>query len=450
MNDKIVAKTAPGPTGLALIKALVAFRRDAVEMFAGTTAAYGPVLQIKFGPYHLHQIVHPDHIHQVLYSKKYEVSVAFDPSQLIVGQGLSTNTSDTWLRQRRMIHPSFHHRHIAVFADTIVREAALTIEKWSQPARQGTILNVSHELLPLNLRILGQILFSADFSDQNRPLLQSLRTAREYIERSLRSLMPIPQNWPTPGNRRFLRDVQTIDAYTYGLITERHQNSADKIDLLSMLMSAEDRTTGEKMSDKQLHDELMTILFAAREDPENALSWTLYHLARHPHVAQKLRAELQQVLAGRPPVFEDLLNLPYLEMVVQESMRIYPPTWSLLRDVLEDDEIDGYCIPKGSMVLINIYQAHRVVEFWPEPEKFDPQRFHPEEVKDRPRHAYLPFGLGPRQCIGRDLAMMTIRLILAMIVQNYDFTLAPGYELRTDAQLSLGPRGGVSMILKEV
>lgn len=430
------------------MKALVGFKRDPVQMFSEATKNYGPVVQIKVGPYHLHQIIQPDHIYQVLHSSKYEVSEAFGPSQVIVGEGLSTNRGDPWLRQRRMVQPAFHHRQIAAFADTIVSQAATTIDSWRERARTGEAFNASAELLPLNLRILGQLLFSADFSDQQTPLLQSLKTARHYIERSMRSLIPIPQNWPTPGNRRFFHDVTIINDFTYDLITKRRQETAEKNDLLSLLLMARDRTTGEGMTDKQLHDELMTILFAAREDPENALSWTLYLLTQHPQIAQQLHQELKQTLAGRQPTIEDLQNLPYLEMVVQESLRLYPPTWSLLRDVLEPDEIDGYHIPAGSMVLMNIYEAHRLPEFWPDPERFNPERFNPEEIKKRPRHAYLPFGFGPRQCIGRDLALMTIRLVLALIIQNYHVSLAPGYQIQLDAQLSLGPRNGVDIILE--
>jgi cytochrome P450 len=347
-----------------------------------------------------------------------------------------------------MMQPAFHHRQIAGFADTIVREAAVTVESWRDHARQGTILNVSDELLPLNLRILGQILLSADFSDQQSPLLQSLKAARQYIERSMRRLIPIPQSWPTPGNRRFFHDTAVINDFTYQLIAERRQTTAEENDLLTMLMAARDRTTGQGMSDKELHDELMTILFAAREDPENALSWTLYLLAQHPHVAQHLHNELKETLNGRPPTFEDLPELSYLDRVVQESLRLYPPTWSLLRDVQEADEIDGYEIPGGSMILLNIYEAHRLVEFWPDPERFDPDRFLPELVQKRPRHAYLPFGFGPRQCIGRDLALMIIRLILALIVQNFNISLAPGYKMERDAQLTLGPRNGVLVQLE--
>jgi cytochrome P450 len=377
------------------------------------------------------------------------MSGLFDPSQPVIGQGLSTNRGESWLRQRRMVQPAFHHRQVAAFTGEMAQKTAALLESWRGRARGNQIINVTDDLLALNHRILLQLLFDVKDDREAATILAALAVTRDDMARRLRAIISMPRSLPTPANRRFQQAVATLDAFTYGLLARRRQESEATDDVLGMLLSARDRESGAGMSDKQLHDELMTLFFAAYEDPANALSWLFYLLAHNPAVEQKLRQEIAGGLDGRTPTYQDIEGLSYTKMVVDEGLRLYPPTWSMLRDVTEEDELGGYLIPKGSMVLLNAYLTHRLPAFWPQPEQFDPERFRPDQTGRRPRYAYYPFGGGPRQCIGNGLALMQIRLILVMIVQHFCFQLAPGYRLKMDALSSLRPGGGVLLNLQE-
>lgn len=417
-------------------------------MFAGAAGRYGPLFRLKVGPYELVQVIEPEHVHQVLHSHRYEMSSQFDPSQPVVGQGLATNKGESWLRQRRMIQPAFHHRQIAGFTEGMAKQTMALVEKWREAAGRREVVNVTADLLTLNHRILLKLLFDLDSSPEAAAVLNALSLTRADMAGRLRSLVAMPRSLPTPANRRFRAAADMLDHFTYGLIGRRRQDGTAQPDVLGMLLLARDRESGEGMNDKQLHDELMTLFFAAYEDPANALSWILYLLTQNPAVEQRVRQEISRELADRLPTYQDIERLAYTRMVVEEGLRLYPPTWSLLRDVVEDDEIGGYAIPKGSLVLLNVYLTHRLPAYWPEPEQFDPERFRPERANGRPRYAYYPFGGGGRQCIGNNLALMEIQLVLVMLMQHFCLKLAPGYRLKVDVLSSLRPGQGVLMSLE--
>lgn len=438
----------PGPHGLAVLTYLRHFYRQPLTMFTEAADHYGPLFRLKVGPYELIQVIEPEHVHHVLHSPRYEMSGVFDPSQPVVGQGLSTNRGESWLHQRRMVQPAFHLRQVAAFSGEMAGQTAALLARWRERARANDVVNVTDGLLALNHRILLQLLFDVEDDQEAAAILTALAIARDDMARRLRAVISLPRSLPTPANRRFRQAVETLDSFTYGLLARRRQEAA-RDDVLGMLLSARDRESGQGMSDRQLHDELMTLFFAAYEDPANALSWLLYLLAQNPAVEQKLRQEIDGSLDGRVPTYQEIEGLTYTKMVVDEGLRLYPPTWSMLRDVVEEDELGSYRIPKGSMVLLNAYLSHRLPVYWPQPERFDPERFRPERSNGRPRYAYYPFGGGPRQCIGNGLALTQIRLVLVMVLQQFCLRLAPGYRLEVDALSSLRPGGGVQMILQE-
>ncbi len=258
----------------------------------------------------------------------------------------------------------------------------------------------------------------------------------------------MPPLWiPTPRNLAFKRARAELDRVVYDIIASRRRRHAPKGDLLDMLLAAREQGSGEGMTDRQLRDEVMTLLLAGHETTATTLTWTWYLLSKHPGAARKLRAELDVVLGGRLPGVGDLPALEYTQRVVRESMRLYPPVWVISRTAIEEDEIGGYTIPAGSILLLSQYAMHRHPDFWENPEGFDPDRFSPERSEGRHRYAYFPFGGGPRLCIGANLAMLETELILAILAQRYRLELLPGHPVEPEPLITLRPRYGMKMML---
>jgi cytochrome P450 len=380
-------------------------------------------------------------------NRNYRMSGSFDQTRPVVGHGLSTNEGESWLLHRRMMTPLFGRGQVAVFAPMIADATTRMLSGWRSFADAGKPLLLYPELLALNHHILGKLLFNIDVSGADAPVLDALRYARAYTNRRINALVTVPTHWPTPRNRQFWGAVKLLDDFSYGLIGKSRSAKGDAPDLLSLLVGVLDEDTGATLTDTEIHDELMTLFFAAYEDPANALSWTLALLTHHPDAMAKLRAEVDSVLAGNVPTYADLANLPYTGAVIDETLRLYPPTWSLLRDVIDDDVIGGFEVTKDSSVLINIYLTHRLPEFGQQPDAFMPERFLPEQLASRPRYAFLPFGGGPRQCIAAALATMQMKLILVMLIQHFRFEWASAYPLKPDASHSLRPPRDIAVRL---
>jgi cytochrome P450 len=449
MIDAPHPKTPIGPRGLDLLKMLAGYYRNPLDALANVTAQYGEVVLFKVGSYTLYQITQPDHIKHVLQdnNRNYHMAGAFDQTRPVVGRGLSTNEGESWLLHRRLMQPLFGRGQVAVFAPMIAQATSAMLERWRAVAETWRPLSLYPELLALNHHILGKMLFNVDVTGADRRVLAALSFVREYTNRRINALVTVPTHWPTPYNRRFWKSVALLDEFAYGLIRDARAGNRNSDDMLAMMLNIRDEKTGAGLDDEELHDELMTLFFAAYEDLANALCWALSLLTHHPEVEGHLRAEIQSVLNGRPPAYEDLSALVYTGAVVDETLRLYPPTWSILRDVVGDDVVGDYAVKSGSSVLVNIYLAHRLPEFWDEPHTFDPDRFLPQNSIGRPRYAYLPFGGGPRQCIGAALAVVQLKLVLAMLIQTYQYEWASAYPLRPDATHSLRPPRDVAVYL---
>jgi cytochrome P450 len=264
-----------------------------------------------------------------------------------------------------------------------------------------------------------------------------------YVDRYAETMFRVPLGLPTPANLRFRRARAAVDGLVQRIVDARRRDGTRSDDLLSMLLDARDAETGEGMSDRQLRDEIMTLVLAGHETTAVALSWTFDLLSRHPAVARRLYAEVDDVLAGRAPAVEDLPNLTYTTWVILESMRLYPPVWEFDRQAVADDVIDGYPVPAGSMVGVCPFALHRDPRHWVNPEGFEPERFAPERVASRSKYVYLPFGAGPRLCIGNAFAMMEMQLVIAMVAQRFRLDLVPGHPTECDPVVTLRPRGGV-------
>jgi cytochrome P450 len=408
---------------------------------------YGDVVYLRLGGDHLYMLHHPDHIHQVLV----EQAGKFHKSRLykqilarFLGNGLLVSDGEFWRRQRRLAQPAFHAKRIETYARCMVDFTTQMLESW----REGETRDMAQDMMRLTLRVVAKTLFDADLSSDAASIGRALTALQETTDRRFSEILPLPDWLPTPDHLKERRANATLEAIITRIIDKRRASGEDKGDLLSMLLLAED-DDGERMTDQQLRDETMTLILAGHETTANTLAWTWYLLAQHPEVEAKLHAELDGALAGRAAARDDLMLLPYTEMVVKEAMRLYPPVWSFTREAVEDVEIGGYVIPKGSIVVVTPYIVQRDARWFPDPERFDPERFDPENEKRLPKYAYFPFGGGPRICIGNTFAMMEARLILATIAQRYRLSLVSQSPVTPEPLITLRPRGGLPMKLRQ-
>ena len=442
----------PGPRTLSPLGEGIALLRDPIGLTLEMWHRYGDVVRFRtpFGPTHL--LLHPDHVKQVLqekpriYTKKLPNRQSIQP---LFGDALPfANDGTTWRRQRRLMQPSFQHQRLAGFGQLMTEATVAMLERWQESMAGDAPLDISLEMIRLALRIVGQALFSLDLSNDAATVGHAFAKVAPLIAKY--PLRPFPPLWvPTPSNRRLVTGLNTLNTIVYNLINERRKQMVDMDapDLLGMLLSARDEETGLGMSDQQVRDEVIALLFGGHETTAMTLTWTWYLLSQYPEVERRLHAELDTVLAGQRPSLEHLEALPYTRMVIQEVMRLYPPIFGVTRFALSSDEIGGYALPANSIVTLIPYCTHRHPAFWEDPETFDPERFTPERSAGRPRLAYFPFGGGPRQCIGNHFAMMEAQLALATIAQRYSLRLVPGHQVEIKLLLTIQPRYGLPMTL---
>ncbi len=446
-------RIAPGPNTRGVVGDLPAFRRDPLAFFTRGMRVYGDIVRFRAGPRIIHLVTHPDHVQWVLQqnNKNYRKGWSFRKAKSFIGEGLLTSEGEFWLRQRRLAQPAFHRQRIAEFATLMTDTIARMLEDWDERCRLGRPVNVADEMMKLTLTIVAKALFGADVSTDAPAVSHALTVALEHTNQRINSIVDVPLRVPTPANRRFLKALDTLDSIVYRVIEERRRTETGETgDLLSMLLHAVDEETGATMDDRQLRDEVMTILLAGHETTASSLAWTYYYLSKYPDIDLKLHEEVRQVIGDRTPTADDYPNLRYTGMVFSETLRITPPIWGTSRDALGDDEIGGYHIPKGSELAVIPYVTHRHPAFWHNPEAYIPERFTPEQVTKRPRYAYIPFGGGPRICIGNNFALLEAHLTLAMVAQKFHLQLAPGYQVHYDATATLRPKPGVLMTLHKV
>lgn len=431
---------------LRTLDSLRDFQRSPLHFLSNLTTQYGNMVQIRIFFWPAFIINHPDYVKRVLqenyknYNKDVPIFNLFRP---ILGNGLvTTYGGESWLQQRRLMQPAFHKQRIADIGNVIAASTTTMLEHWDTFAAQQQPFDVAEEMMHLTLRIVGTTLFTSDISDRVKAFEQAFLHVNAFLLEYFNRPFP-PLRVPTPRNRRFWAALHTLDALVYDIIHQRRQSKEDYGDLLSLLMHAKDEDTGHTMSDRQLRDEIMTLLIAGHETAANALAWCWYLLAQNEEAEQHLHAELDRVLAGRPPTVDDLPRLPYTRMVFEEAMRLYPPVWVIMRKALHDDEIGGYRIPAKTYVLWSTYAIHRHPDFWERPDRFEPERFSPEASALRPRHAYIPFSHGPRLCIGNTFAMTEAQLIIATIAQRYRLVLAPQHAVEPQPLMTLRPKNGV-------
>jgi cytochrome P450 len=439
---------------MALWHSLRQMRRSALTEYERLRGQFGDVVRLPILPHPVYLVSHPDAVQYVLHdnARNYRKGLLFKPIAALQGQGLLTSEGELWARQRRLVQPAFHRRQLATFAEVMVDEARAVVQEWRQPMQTGTPVNVAERMNRLTFNVVGRVLLGADpgalatYSGTLRaialPLLQ-------FINARATRLWAPPLWVPTPRNRRFRRAVAVYDALVQQIIAARRQarqHTEEQVtDVLALLLAACDDTSGAGMSERQLRDEVITFIGAGAETSAHALSWTWYLLAHHPEVTHRMHTELDTVLSGRTPTQQDLLHLPYSRMVLAEALRLYPPSVVLPRQANAPDEISGYAIPQDAVVVISQYVTHRHPEFWSAPEQFQPERFTPEQEIHRHRCAYIPFGAGPRRCIGESFALLEMHLVLATIAQAYTLQVMPEHPVIPEVAVTLRPRDGLWM-----
>jgi cytochrome P450 len=407
---------------------------------------YGDIAHYHVGPLHVYQLTHPDLARQVLveqpekFHKARLIKRAFRP---FAGEGLLTSDGALWRQQRKLMQPAFHHGQLATYGAVMVAHALQMVDAFED----GQVLEITEEMAKLTLGIVVKCLFGADFVREAPKVSRLMIAVLDATNRRVNSPLRIPSWVPTRRNRREKAAVATFDGMLHALIAARRAAGHKPDDLLSVLLAAVDEDSGTGMSDRQLRDEMMTLFLAGHETTAAALTWTWFLLSQHPEVESRLLGELHQVLGGRAPTAADLPNLPYTEMVVREALRLYPPAAGVAREPIEDVRIGGYDVPKGSLISINIYALHRDRRFFDDPERFVPERFGDGWEQRIPRFAYLPFGGGPRVCIGNGFAMMEARLILATVAQRWRLLLEPHQQVLPIQLVTVRPKNGVRMRL---
>ncbi|MEE2779649.1 MAG: cytochrome P450 [Myxococcota bacterium] len=448
MND---GQRPPGPKGGRFLGSLPAFRNDPLGFFMESTSTWGDVVHLKLGSKDTVLIRHPDDVRRVLqrnhknYSKR---TRGVKKLQRMLGRGLLTTDGDEWLRQRRISQPAFHRKRIQHFADVMVRDSLDLADTW-EGRTDDEVVDIAEEMMLLTLKIASQTLFSTNVQEQADALSESMTFCMKTFNRSFSRAIDLPQWVPSPENLGMRRHRGRIDRIVRELITERRSGEGEHGDLLAMLIEARDEETGEALTEENLVDGVLTMLIAGHETTANALAWTWQLLGDNPEAEAKVRAEVDEVLEGRLATLEDLPRLTYTTMVIHEALRLRPPGWFFGRTAEADDELGGFPIPAGWLVIMSPYATHRHPEFWPEPERFLPERHSPEATEARRPFAYFPFSGGPRNCIGSNFAMMEMQLVVATLIQRVQLEPAWTGPIGEEPLVTLRPEGGVPMRIRK-
>ncbi|MEE2788036.1 MAG: cytochrome P450 [Myxococcota bacterium] len=405
--------------------------------------------RLRVGVQSMFLLYHPEHIRTVLMDDQrrfVKTTRGYEKLRILLGNGLVTSEGDFWLRQRRIAQPAFRKKCIDGFARTMQTAADDLCERWRSAASARRPIDMVEAMNLVTLRIAGETLMSVDMTNEGRIVGDAMALVMERFNHIVAKPIPWPEYWPTVQNYRLWRAIFALRDITDGIIHTRRKSGAEVADLLGMFMSATDPETGESMNDRQLRDEVLTMLLAGHETTANALVWALYLISRHPEVAHRLHQELDEVLGQDTLSLRHLRQLTYLRQVIKETLRLYPPVWIVGRQAVCRTEIGGYDIPKGSYLMMSPYAMHRHPRYWENPEAFDPNRF-ASDAEEPDRFVYFPFIRGRRQCIGDRFAEMELTILLANLCRRFRFTLLPGQDIQLDPSVTLRPDRPVSMTL---
>jgi cytochrome P450 len=433
----------PGPTARQFLRMAIMPFSTPISRFTQIQKRYGNTFSFHLRGRHFAMFIGADANQYILgsHAAKFAQGAGFRLGELL-GNGLLTSEGAFHDRQRRLVMPAFHRGRIEAYQAMMVADTLRLIDPW----RAGQTLDFSAAMHDLTLTIAGRTLFSVDLLNDARDLGQAITDSINSLR--VRPLSPrnIRKNIPGLPYHRALKSGAYLDALVYRLIAERRRAGTDTGDVLSMLLAARDED-GTAMDDRQLRDEVMTLLSAGHETTANALGWTFMLLSQHPAVRTRLCDEIAAVLGDRPPTPADLARLPYLECVIEESLRLYPPAWAGIRVAREEFELRGYHFPAGTAIGFTQYFTHRMSEYYADPERFLPERFDPDHGEAHPPYSYIPFGMGPRSCIGSGFALMELKTLIPVILQRVHPDLVPGQHITLEPVVTLRPRKGIRMRL---
>jgi cytochrome P450 len=436
----------PGPSGLPVLGNTRRLAGDRLGLMTEVAREYGDVARIDFvGDRALYGLFHPDHIEHVLVRNngQYIKGDFFQDRLGLLGTGLLNAEGEQWRRQRHQVEPAFHPERITEYGETMVGYTERRVGDWETPG----VRDVHGEMMALTLEIVADALFAVDIRESGSAIADALETVMAQFRRKTARPVDIPDWVPTAGNREYRAARETLQDIVEDIVAESRATE-DGGDVVSMLLQAEDED-GNRMDDETIRDEVLTLLLAGHETTAQSLTFTLYLLATHPEVERRVLAELDAELGGQAPTVMDLPSLPYLERVVRESMRLYPPVPSIVRQPTSDDRIDGYRIPEGATVLLSQWVVHRDPRFYDNPLAFDPGRWERRDRSERHGFSYFPFGGGPRRCIGDRFALMEARLVLARLLQAFSFETVPETDLSLSPAITLRPEDGLSLRVRE-
>lgn len=435
----------PGPSGRFLAGNALELSRDWMGYLVKCAREYGDIVFFRFFGVSICLLVHPDFIEYVLATNpsNFEKSRDYRVLVYVMGEGLLTAEGEAWRRQRKLVQPAFHHGNIEEYGKVMVDCAVRMLDGWEDNALRDVHQDMTH----LTLEIVTRALFGATILERAGDVARGLQSMMEEFTWHASISFITPEWLPLPVRRRLRRGIRQLDDVFYSIIRERRANPADADDLLGALLKLR-HADGRPMSDRELRDEMMTLLLAGHETTAVSLSWTWYLLALNKPTEAKLLGELKDVLGDRDATAADIPRLRYTESVIKESMRLYPPAWGIGRRALSAFEVGGYRLPAGTNIFLMQWITHRDGRFFPDPERFKPERWESDSARDDnlSRFAYFPFGGGPRKCIGASFAMMEAVLLLATVARRFHFELAPDVRVEILPSLTLRPRFGIKML----
>lgn len=437
----------PGPKGNFLLGNLIEFAKDPLSFMTRCAREYGEIIPLHLGKRKAILLTKPEYIQQILKDRAtFSKPMALKSMHALLGQGLLTSEGETWFRQRRLAQPVFHQKRISGYGEVMVQYTQKMLADW----QDGETRDIQAEMMRLTFNIIMKTLFNSDASEeQAHDVAQAMKVASEWMIIQRKSIIPFPEQFPTPSNIRYRNAIKKLDNYIYRIINERRSSGEDPGDLLSMMMEARDEDDGTQMTDKQLRDEIATLIFAGHETSANSLAWTWMLLSQYPETQTKLQQEVKQVLGDRPPVLGDIPALRYTSMVIKEAMRLYPVVWTIFAETSRECKIDNYQLPSDCTVISSQWVMHRLECYFEDAESFKPERWAGDFEKKLPQGVYVPFGGGPRTCIGKNFALMESVLLLATIAQKFEINLIPDQSIIPEPTITLQPKNGINVLLKK-